>query len=120
MAELLLNERMEKAQTESNLCITNTNKDMNIELNKEFLTKLQSIEYHRKFEEDVVDHIAKNYVINSNNADEPDYYELMAWLDSRQDDMRIDPMTKSTKCHSWIYGWGSNESSDDIVSSDDE
>ncbi|GKE61314.1 hypothetical protein Tco_1511681, partial [Tanacetum coccineum] len=44
----------------------------------------------------------------------------MAWVDSRQDDMRIDQMTKSALCHSWIYGWGINESSDDIVSSDDE
>ncbi|GJZ37257.1 hypothetical protein Tco_0583448 [Tanacetum coccineum] len=39
---------------------------------------------------------------------------------SRQDDMRIDQMTKSALCHSWIYGWGNNESSDGIVSSDDE
>ncbi|GKA43141.1 hypothetical protein Tco_0735865 [Tanacetum coccineum] len=38
----------------------------------------------------------KNYVANSNNADELGYYELMAWLDSRLDDMRIDRcMTKS-------------------------
>nr|GEU52254.1 hypothetical protein [Tanacetum cinerariifolium] len=42
------------------------------------------------------------------------------WLDSKQDDKRIDRMTKSALCHSWIYGWGNNKSSDDIVSSDDE
>ncbi|GJW51368.1 hypothetical protein Tco_0092719 [Tanacetum coccineum] len=148
MAELLLNECMEKGQTESNLSITNPNNDMNIELSKEFLTELQSNAYHEKFDEDVVDHIAKmwdgkitawgilvgrffckyfplsrngkNYVANCNNADESGYYELMAWLDSRQGDMRIDRMTKSALCHSWIYGWGNNESSDDIVSSDDE
>ncbi|GKE07331.1 hypothetical protein Tco_1399349, partial [Tanacetum coccineum] len=41
MAELLLNKCMEKAQTESNLSITNTNNDMNIELSKKFLTELQ-------------------------------------------------------------------------------
>nr|GEW10928.1 retrovirus-related Pol polyprotein from transposon TNT 1-94 [Tanacetum cinerariifolium] len=45
---------------------------------KEFLTELQSNAYHKKFDEDVVDHIGK------------------------------------------IYRWGNNESSDDIVSSDDE
>ncbi|GKF83854.1 hypothetical protein Tco_0248752, partial [Tanacetum coccineum] len=59
MAELLLNECMEKAQTESNLSITNTNNDMNIKLSKEFLTELQSNAYHGKFDEDVVDYIAK-------------------------------------------------------------
>ncbi|GJU72398.1 hypothetical protein Tco_1263803 [Tanacetum coccineum] len=152
MSELLLNECMEKAQTESNLSITNTNDDMNIELSKEFLTELQSNAYHKKFDEDVVKHIAKvleilnlikilnvdtdrlhvkvfplsladnakQWWIDDNNVDEFSYYELMAWLDSRHDDMRIDGMTKSGLCHSWIYGWGDNESSNDIVSSDDE
>ncbi|GJW33331.1 hypothetical protein Tco_0053363 [Tanacetum coccineum] len=58
MAELLLNKCMENAQTESNLSITNTNNDMNIELNKEFLMELQSNAYHGIHHEDVVDHIA--------------------------------------------------------------
>ncbi|GKE92879.1 hypothetical protein Tco_1573974 [Tanacetum coccineum] len=137
---------------------------MDIILSKELLMEIQSNAYHGKFDEDVVDHVAKvleildlikipnvdtyklrvkvfplslagdakqwwidewngkitawgilvgrffckyfplsrhgkNYVTNYNNADEPGYYELMAWLDSR---------------------WGNNESSDDIISSDDE
>ncbi|GJR59783.1 putative reverse transcriptase domain-containing protein [Tanacetum coccineum] len=55
MAELVLNECMEKAQTESNL----SNDDMNIELSKEFLTELQNNAYHGMLNEDVVDHIAK-------------------------------------------------------------
>ncbi|GKE83767.1 hypothetical protein Tco_1557509 [Tanacetum coccineum] len=59
MAQLLLNECMEKARTESNLSIANTNIDMNVELSKEFLTELQSNAYRGKFDEDVVDHIAK-------------------------------------------------------------
>ncbi|GJW55090.1 hypothetical protein Tco_0099175 [Tanacetum coccineum] len=58
MAKLLLNKCIEKAQTESNLSITNTNNDMNIELSKEFLTELQSNAYHGIHHEDVVDHIA--------------------------------------------------------------
>ncbi|GJZ44394.1 hypothetical protein Tco_0591649, partial [Tanacetum coccineum] len=58
MAELLLNKYIEKAQTESNLSINNTNNDMNIELNKEFLTELQSNAYDGIHHEDVVDHIA--------------------------------------------------------------
>ncbi|GKD07900.1 hypothetical protein Tco_1196391 [Tanacetum coccineum] len=40
--------------------------------------------------------------------------------DSRHDDKRIDRMTKSTLCHSWIYGWGNDESTDDIVFNDEE
>ncbi|GKE19470.1 hypothetical protein Tco_1427047 [Tanacetum coccineum] len=183
MTELMLNENVEKVQTESNL--SNTNDNINIELNKEFLMELQRNAYHGWLDEDIVDHIAKvleildlikipnvdtdrlctkvfplslandakqwwvnecegkittwgilvgrffckyfplsrdgkNYVANSNNADEPGYYELKAWLDSRHDNERIDRTTKSALCHSWIYGWGKNESTDDIVSSNDE
>ncbi|GJX00622.1 hypothetical protein Tco_0184535 [Tanacetum coccineum] len=58
MAKLFLNKCMEKAQTESNLSITDTNNDMNIKLSKEFLTELQNNAYHRIHHEDVVDHIA--------------------------------------------------------------
>ncbi|GKC83182.1 hypothetical protein Tco_1138899 [Tanacetum coccineum] len=29
-------------------------------------------------------------------------------------------MTKSTLCHAWVYGWGNDESADDIVSSNEE
>nr|GEV42106.1 hypothetical protein [Tanacetum cinerariifolium] len=59
MTKLVLNECMEKAQTESNLSITISNNDMNIELGKEFLTELQNNAYHGMLNEDVVDHIAK-------------------------------------------------------------
>ncbi|GJR32482.1 hypothetical protein Tco_1108714 [Tanacetum coccineum] len=58
MAELFLNKCMEKAQTESNLSVTNTNNDMNIKLSKEFLMELQNNAYHGLHHEDVVDHIA--------------------------------------------------------------
>ncbi|GJW73891.1 hypothetical protein Tco_0133261 [Tanacetum coccineum] len=58
MAELILKECMEKSQTESNLA-KNTNDDINIELNKEFLMELQSNAYRGMFDEDVIDHIAK-------------------------------------------------------------
>ncbi|GKA99175.1 hypothetical protein Tco_0827112, partial [Tanacetum coccineum] len=57
MAEPILNENMEKAQTESNLSITSN--DINIELSKEFLEELQMNAYHRWIDEDVMDHIAK-------------------------------------------------------------
>nr|GEU57221.1 hypothetical protein [Tanacetum cinerariifolium] len=57
MAKPILNENMEKAQTESNLSITCN--DINIELNKEFLEELQNNTYHGWIDEDVMDHIAK-------------------------------------------------------------
>ncbi|GJS13835.1 hypothetical protein Tco_0408307 [Tanacetum coccineum] len=58
MAELFLNKSMEKAQTESNLSITNTNNDMNIKLSKEFFTEFQNNAYHVIHHEGVMDHIA--------------------------------------------------------------
>ncbi|GJR27528.1 hypothetical protein Tco_1103760 [Tanacetum coccineum] len=35
-------------------------------------------------------------------------------------DERINRMTKGALCHSWIYRWENNESTDDFISSDDE
>nr|GEV67107.1 hypothetical protein [Tanacetum cinerariifolium] len=109
MAELLLNKCMEKGQTESNLSITNTNNDMNIELNKEFSTELQSNAYHGKFDEDVVDHVAKmsgivnsppgEYLLEDSSVNSSPYHRDMSFLDL------------------WM---GNNESSDYIVSSDNE
>ncbi|GJW39826.1 hypothetical protein Tco_0065671 [Tanacetum coccineum] len=57
MAEPILSDNMEKAPTESNLSITSN--DINIELSKEFLVELRKNIYHRAYNEDVVDHIAK-------------------------------------------------------------
>ncbi|GJZ78246.1 hypothetical protein Tco_0642918 [Tanacetum coccineum] len=57
MAELILKECLEKAQTESN--ISYTSNDMNIELSKKFLMELQKNTYHGMLHEDVMDHIAK-------------------------------------------------------------
>ncbi|GJX19362.1 hypothetical protein Tco_0222039 [Tanacetum coccineum] len=57
MAEPILSNSMEKAPTKSNLSITCN--DINIELNKEFLVELRKNIYHKTYNEDVVDHIAK-------------------------------------------------------------
>ncbi|GKC85993.1 hypothetical protein Tco_1141710, partial [Tanacetum coccineum] len=59
MIEIILKECMEKAQAKSSLAKPNIDDVMNIELSKEFLMELQSNAYHRMFDEDVVDHIAK-------------------------------------------------------------
>ncbi|GKE88890.1 hypothetical protein Tco_1566365 [Tanacetum coccineum] len=56
MAELISKECVDNAQTKSNLA-KNTNDD--IKLSKEYLMELQNNAYHRMFDEDVVDHIAK-------------------------------------------------------------
>ncbi|GKF29620.1 hypothetical protein Tco_0095962 [Tanacetum coccineum] len=57
MAEPILYDNMEKAPTESNLSITSN--DINIDLSKEILVELRKNIYHRTYDEDVVDHIAK-------------------------------------------------------------
>ncbi|GJW68603.1 hypothetical protein Tco_0123027 [Tanacetum coccineum] len=57
MAEPILSNNMEKAPTELNLSITSN--DINIELSKEFLVELRKNIYHGTYNEDVVDHITK-------------------------------------------------------------
>ncbi|GJR44710.1 hypothetical protein Tco_1312813 [Tanacetum coccineum] len=57
MVEPILSDNMEKALTELNLSITNN--DINIEVSKEFLVELRKNIYHETYNEDVVDHIAK-------------------------------------------------------------
>ncbi|GJZ40748.1 hypothetical protein Tco_0587634 [Tanacetum coccineum] len=59
MAEPILKKYTEIAQAESNPTEPNTDDDINIELSKEFLMELKNNAYHRMFDEDVVDHIAK-------------------------------------------------------------
>ncbi|GJW48718.1 hypothetical protein Tco_0080364 [Tanacetum coccineum] len=63
MTETILNENMEKDQTESNLSITSN--DINVELNKEFLEEIQMNAYHRCIDEDIVNHIAKGLRTNT-------------------------------------------------------
>ncbi|GJV80566.1 hypothetical protein Tco_1516436 [Tanacetum coccineum] len=62
----------------------------------------------------------KNYIENHCNRDGPGYYEFMAWMDLKHDDIRIDRVTKSALGHAWVYRWGINDSEDDTVSSDEE
>ncbi|GKE13143.1 hypothetical protein Tco_1416694 [Tanacetum coccineum] len=57
IAEPILYDNIEKAPTELNLSITSN--DINIELIKEFLVELRKNIYHGMYNEDMVDHIAK-------------------------------------------------------------
>ncbi|GJV46708.1 hypothetical protein Tco_1431244 [Tanacetum coccineum] len=57
---------------------------------------------------------------NTCNKDSLGYYEFMACMDSKHDDIRIDRVTKSTLGHAWVYRWGIYDPEDDTVSSDEE
>ncbi|GJS99178.1 hypothetical protein Tco_0820348 [Tanacetum coccineum] len=98
MAELLLNKCMKKAQTESNLSITNTNNDMIIKLSKEFLTELQNNTYHEIHHKDVVDHIAMLLemfdVIN------------IPGVDSHQLRMKVFPLSLADDARQWWINKG--------------
>ncbi|GJY26339.1 hypothetical protein Tco_0401065 [Tanacetum coccineum] len=59
MAEPILKKYMENAQAKSNPTKPITDDNINIELSKEFLIELKDNAYHGMFDEDVVDHIAK-------------------------------------------------------------
>ncbi|GJZ20935.1 hypothetical protein Tco_0557974 [Tanacetum coccineum] len=63
----------------------------------------------------------KNYIENTCNKDSLGYYEFMACMDSKHDDIRIDRVTKSTLGHAWVYRLGAfYDPEDDTVSSDEE
>ncbi|GJW40256.1 hypothetical protein Tco_0066101 [Tanacetum coccineum] len=81
---------------------------------------LRVYELNNPWTRDLKNRDRKNYVTNNDKNEEPGYYELMAWIDSKHDNKGIDRMTKSALCHAWVYGWGNEESNNDIVSSDEE
>ncbi|GKD06896.1 hypothetical protein Tco_1186581 [Tanacetum coccineum] len=66
MVEPILSDNMEKAPTELNLSITNN--DINIELSKEFLVELRKNIYHGTYNEDVVE-LRKNIYHGTYNED---------------------------------------------------
>ncbi|GKA63685.1 hypothetical protein Tco_0763291 [Tanacetum coccineum] len=98
MAELFLNKCMEKAQTESNLSITNTNNDMNIKLSKEFLTELQNNAYYGIHHEDVVDHIAMVLEML-------DLIDIPV-IDSHQLRMKVFPLSLADDARQWWINEG--------------
>ncbi|GKE06800.1 hypothetical protein Tco_1398818 [Tanacetum coccineum] len=91
MAELILKENVEKAQTESNFSIINNN--MNIILSKEFLTELQINAYHGMLNEDVVDHIA-------NVLEMLDLINIPG-VDSHQLRMKVFPFSLADDARQW-------------------
>ncbi|GJW49432.1 hypothetical protein Tco_0090783 [Tanacetum coccineum] len=145
--EFIIREILENAVINSNSKLTETWIDLD-KLCKIF-KDLQYHAFSGMEEDDVVDHIwsnerdtkitawgmlvgrffckyfplsrnGKNNIENYCNRDGPGYYEIMAWIDSKHDDKRIDRMTKSALGHAWVYRWGINDFEDDTVSSDEE
>ncbi|GJZ21039.1 hypothetical protein Tco_0558078 [Tanacetum coccineum] len=94
MAEPILNENMEKAQTESNLSITSC--DINIELSKELLEELQKNAYHGWINEDVVNHIAK--VLEMIDL------IYIPSVDSHQLRMKVFPLSLADNARQCLYG----------------
>ncbi|GJW46471.1 hypothetical protein Tco_0078117 [Tanacetum coccineum] len=100
---------MEKAQTESSL----SNNDLDIKLIKELLIELKSNAYHGMFDEDIVDHITKVLeildLIKTPNVD----------IDRLR--TKVFPLSLAGDAKQWwIDEWENNESTDEIISSDDE
>ncbi|GKB09807.1 hypothetical protein Tco_0843730 [Tanacetum coccineum] len=130
MAEPTLEEFVEKAQIESYL--SNTNDDMDIELRNEFLMSLQKNTYHRRFDEDVVDHIAKVLkILDLINIPGVDTHRLHNWgIDplefisrvnsSFENHRKVDGRTKKVLFHAWMNGsWNKRRIDDSILSSND-
>ncbi|GJV83572.1 hypothetical protein Tco_1523470 [Tanacetum coccineum] len=96
MAEPILNENIEKAQTESNLSITSN--DINIELSKEFLEELQMNAYHGWIDEDVMNHIAM--VLEMIDS------IYIPGVDSHQLRMKIFPLSLADDAKQWWINEG--------------
>ncbi|GJR68195.1 hypothetical protein Tco_0014260 [Tanacetum coccineum] len=87
---------MEKAQTESHLYITSN--DINIELSKEFLEKLQVNAYHGWIDEDVINHIAM--VLKMIDS------IYIPGVDSHQLRMKIFPLSLADEAKQWWINEG--------------
>ncbi|GJY77026.1 hypothetical protein Tco_0482142 [Tanacetum coccineum] len=131
-------DNMEKAPTESNLSITSN--DINIELSKEFLVELEKNIYHGTYNEDVVDHIAKEELVDKffcrfypksydgedEMLDEGDNWgidplEFLSNVNtSFKNHKKVDGRTKKVLFHSWMNGnWNKRYVDNSIFSSNE-
>ncbi|GJR45675.1 hypothetical protein Tco_1313778 [Tanacetum coccineum] len=99
MAEPILNENTEKAQSESNLSITSN--DIKIDLSKEFLVELRKNMYHGTHYEDVVDHIAK--VLKMVDS------IYVPGVDSHQLRMKVFPLSLADDAKEWWISDGNEK-----------
>ncbi|GKC08600.1 hypothetical protein Tco_1000210 [Tanacetum coccineum] len=96
MAEPILNENMEKSQSESNLSITSN--DIKIDLSKEFLVELRKNMYHGTHYKDVVDHIA--YALKMVDL------IYVPGVDSHQLQMKVFPLSLTDDAKEWWISYG--------------
>nr|GEW39992.1 hypothetical protein [Tanacetum cinerariifolium] len=127
MAEPILKKYMENTQAKSNPTKPNTDDDINIELNKEFLMELKKNAYHGMFDEDVVDHIAKvlelldlikipgvdSHQLRMKGIDPLEFISRVS--SSFENHMKVDGRTKKVLFHSWINGSWSKRRMDSII-----
>nr|GEV84326.1 hypothetical protein [Tanacetum cinerariifolium] len=112
MKELILNERMKNAQTESSLAKPNTNDDMNIELSKEFLRELRILSPSSDGEDEMLEE-CDNWGL--------DPFEVISRVNSIfEKHRRVDGTAKKLLLHSWIKKSWNKEPMNAIVSSDEE
>ncbi|GKE93659.1 hypothetical protein Tco_1574754 [Tanacetum coccineum] len=96
---------MEKVPTELNLSITSN--DINIELNKEFLVELRKNIYHGMYNEDVVDHIAK--VLKMVDL------IYVPGMDSHQLRMKVFPLSLADDAKKWWISEGKITTWEELV-----
>ncbi|GJX78494.1 hypothetical protein Tco_0326643 [Tanacetum coccineum] len=148
ITELIVKEVLEKVVAKTDSCLVSTKIDSINELSKKIFMELQYNTFGGMEEEDTVDHIfdflgildpIKIVIFNTNRLrlnifplsltraarvwwSSEGNNKITAWgiLVGRHNDTRIDKITKSTLCHAWVYGWGNDESADDIMFSDEE
>ncbi|GJY47908.1 hypothetical protein Tco_0437864 [Tanacetum coccineum] len=124
MAEPILSDNMERAPTELNLSITGN--DINIELSKEFLEEQRKNIYHGTYNEDVVDHIAKNDGLVKEMKKSPLGRNLLrnSSIDSIpnhiMEKMKLDERTQKVIFHSWMNGnWNKRYVDNSILSNNE-
>ncbi|GJZ84733.1 hypothetical protein Tco_0650072, partial [Tanacetum coccineum] len=112
-----------QAPTESNLSITSN--DINIDLSKEILVELRKNIYHRTYDEDVVDHIAKVLKRLVRGIEKSPLGRNMlrrssvdSILNHTIEKMKLDGRTKKVLFHAWMNGnWNKRRIDDSILSS---
>ncbi|GKA89688.1 hypothetical protein Tco_0811500 [Tanacetum coccineum] len=124
MAKPILSDNMEKAPTKSNLSITSNH--INIELSKEFLVELRKNIYQGTYNEDVVDHIAKNGGLVREMEKSPLGRNLLrnssvdSILNRTMEKMKLDGRTQKVIFHSWMNGNWNKRYVDNSISRNNE
>nr|GEY49289.1 hypothetical protein [Tanacetum cinerariifolium] len=95
-----------------------TDNNINIELSKKFLNELKNNAYHGMFDEDVVDHIAKDEILEKRDNWGIYSLEFISRVNSSfENHMKVDERTKKVLFHSWVNGsWNKRRMDNNILS----